>query len=68
MYSCCSMSIHEKMAGSGYVDYSMKTSLHDATITLGHEPEGIVRHAENRIALNSDCYCNDLYTLLNNLS
>ena len=51
------------------VDYSIyiaiyikKTSLHDTTITLGHEPEGIVRHAENRIALNSDCY--DFYTLI----
>ena len=38
-----------------------KISLHDTTITLEHEQEGIVLHAENRIALNSECY--DFYTL-----
>ena len=39
-----------------------KISLHNTTITLGHEPEGIVLHAENRLALNSACY--DFYTLM----
>ena len=36
--------------------YIRKTSLPDASITLEHDPEGIVLHAENRIALNSNCY------------
>ena len=42
-----------------------KINLHDTTITLGHEPEGIVFNAENRIALNSECY--DFYTLMHAL-
>ena len=36
--------------------YIRKTSLHDTTITLEPDPEGIVLHAENRLALNSECY------------
>ena len=42
--------------------YIRKTSLHDTTITLQRDPEGIVLHVKNRIALNSEC--NDLYTLI----